>query len=498
MVGVRPQGARRLKEDSAQSERKTILKGAGLAMAGFLVRPLSRVPFLFIIGRIYGETAFGRLVFAVGLFEAAAAFARLGVRDTLFRFLAETSEDHESVIADCLALSGGLAVLTALAVFAGATIAPIYFGSADLWAALRALAPLLPVFVLTDILLAASRAQRTVGYEVAARSVVEPALLTLSAAGLGLMGRPSGLLEAYTLAQLSSFGIAVLGVARRYRWCAAHRPSWRRMKAYAAVSFPTGLADCMNLAFMTTGVVAVGQFSGPAALGVYGMAQNLETALSKIRQAFDMVVAPTVGRRLNDGGAELTAQLRDIGRWILNAQLPLFMLFLLFGDLVLGLFGKHFATGAPVLVWLTLVAVIDGTLNLAQVPLYLKRPRTNSVIAFTGLAVHIGLCCVLVPKLGPVGAGISMACAVSLAGCLRQTATRRLLGHWLVDFKMLKPIVAAGAGYAVAKAIAPGDAPTATRLIAGAGFLAVYGVTVVALDADLRRRLLTAAKTRVN
>ena len=68
-----------------------------------------------------------------------------------------------------------------------ATIAPIYFGSADLWAALRALAPLLPVFVLTDILLAASRAQRTVGYEVAARSVVEPALLTLSAAGLGLM-----------------------------------------------------------------------------------------------------------------------------------------------------------------------------------------------------------------------------------------------------------------------------------------------------------------------
>ena len=269
------------------------------------------------------------------------------------------------------------------------------------------------------------------------------------------------------------------------------------MRAYAAVSFPTGLADCMNLGFLTTGVVAVGQFSGPAALGVYGMAQNLETALSKIRQAFDMIVVPTVGRRLNDQGAELTAQLRDIGRWILNAQLPLFMLFVLFGDLVLGLFGRDFASGAPVLVWLALVAVIDGTLNLAQVPLYLKRPRTNSLIAFTGLAVHICLSCVLVPRLGPVGAGISMACAVSLAGCLRQAATRRLLGYWLVDFTMLKPIVAAGAGYAAARALTPGDAPgIATRLIGGAGFLGVYGLTVAALDADLRRRLLTAAKTR--
>ncbi|MEO6340140.1 MAG: polysaccharide biosynthesis C-terminal domain-containing protein, partial [Caulobacteraceae bacterium] len=221
-------------------------------------------------------------------------------------------------------------------------------------------------------------------------------------------------------------------------------------------------------------------------------------ALSKIRQAFDMIVVPTVGQRLNEQGAELAAQLRDIGRWILNAQLPLFMLFLLFGDLILGLFGKDFASGAKVLAWLALVAVIDGTLNLAQVPLYLKRPRTNSLIAFTGLAVHIGLCCVLVPRLGPVGAGISMASAVTLAGCLRQGATRRLLGHWLVDFSMLKPIVAAGAGYAVAKAVAPGDAPTvATRLIAGAGFIGVYAATVATLDADLRRRLLTAAKSRL-
>ncbi|MEO6338612.1 MAG: oligosaccharide flippase family protein, partial [Caulobacteraceae bacterium] len=248
-------------------------------MAGFLIRPLSRVPFLFIIGRIYGETAFGRLVFAVGVFEAAAAFARLGVRDNLFRFLAEASEDHEGVIVDCLALAGGLAVLTALVLAAGATLAPAYFGSADLWGAVRALAPLLPVFVLTDVMLAASRAQRTVGYEVAARSVVEPALLTLGAAALGLLGRPSGLLEAYTVAQLASFGIAVLGVARRYRWREFQWPRWSRMRRYAAISLPTGLADCMNLGFLTTGVVAVGQFSGPAALGVYGMAQNLETAL---------------------------------------------------------------------------------------------------------------------------------------------------------------------------------------------------------------------------
>ena len=47
-------------------------------------------PFLFIVGRLYGQVQFGRYVFAVGLFEALASFCRLGLRDNLFRLNGQT------------------------------------------------------------------------------------------------------------------------------------------------------------------------------------------------------------------------------------------------------------------------------------------------------------------------------------------------------------------------------------------------------------------------
>jgi O-antigen/teichoic acid export membrane protein len=148
----------RLLAAKPRSDFHLILRNTSLAMAGFLFRPLSRVPFLFIVARLYGEAAFGRYVFAVGVFEALAAAARLGLRDTLFRFMAEDGQEPNGVLVDCLVVGAGLAALVALVVTLGS---PVFgrLGASELWPSLRALAPLLPFYVLTDILLAATRAQ---------------------------------------------------------------------------------------------------------------------------------------------------------------------------------------------------------------------------------------------------------------------------------------------------------------------------------------------------
>jgi O-antigen/teichoic acid export membrane protein len=325
---------------------------------------------------------------------------------------------------------------------------------------------------------------------VAARSLVEPALLTLGAGGLAWLGLKGGLLAAYLVAQLATLGVAVFGVARLYPLREIPRPNWSRMRRIAAQSAPTGLADCMNLAFLATGVVAVGHFLGDARLGIYGMAQNLETALSKIRQAFDMVVVPMVSQWMTDRSDGIVDQLRGVGRWILSAQLPVFVVILLLGDRLLGLLGKSFSSGAAVLSLLALAAVVDGTANLAQVPLFLRRPRLNSAIAAGMLATHIGLSFVLVPRLGLVGAGVSMAVAVTVAGLLRQLEIRRLFGRWLVNPALLKPIAAAAVGFAAAKLIAFIAPPNALwRGVSVAAFLVGYGLLLLAMEPDLRRRM---------
>jgi O-antigen/teichoic acid export membrane protein len=193
----------------------------------------------------------------------------------------------------------------------------------------------------------------------------------------------------------------------------------------------------------------------------------------------------------------LVDQLRSVGRWILSAQLPGLGVCLLVGDMILGLLGKGFSAGWGVLVWLAVAAVIDGTANLAQVPLFLTRPRLHFLIALATLAIHAGLSWILVPRLGLAGTGVSMAVAYGLAGGLRQLAVRRLLGRWLFDVALVKPLAAFGlallAAYGAMRALPP--EPSWRWLCCGV-FFAVYTAVLAALEGDLRRRVVAAVAGR--
>jgi O-antigen/teichoic acid export membrane protein len=477
----------------ALQDRKTIFRGAGLALAGFLVRPLSRIPFLFIVGRIYGASEFGRYVFAVALFEAIAAFCRLGLKDTLFRFLAEHPDDQEEVLVEALVVGISLAVACAVVTAIGAPMIGTLLHKETLWRTLGFLAPALPVFVATDLLFAAARYHRAVSYEVVGRSLIEPLMVTLGALALGLMGVGArGLVFAYMGAQLTSLGVAILGVARRYHWKGGlPSPDRGRIASIAARSAPTGFADCIGLAFNATGAALVGNLVGDAALGVYGMAQNLETALSKVRQAFDMIVVPVVSQGFTEKGADYVVdQLRLIGRSILTAQLPLLAAFLLFGPDILGLFGKSFPSGATVLVLLALAAVIDGVGNLAQVPLFLSRPKVNLAIAGLALSLNLGLGFLLIPRFGAAGMGVAICCALVLTASLRQILVARRFGRSILDPALWRPIasvVAAGAAAELLMRFGPHFG--AKPLVAALLLAAIYFGLVFATDPVLRKRL---------
>jgi len=468
-------------------------------MAGFLIRPLSRVPFLFIIGRIYGQAQFGRYVFAVGVFEALAAFCRLGLRDNLFRFLAGAPNAQRQVLAEALAIALGLSAIAAVLVAAAAPILGEALHNAPMWRMLGALVLILPVFVATDLFFAATRFQRSVGYEVVGRSIVEPLMVTVGALALGLAGLGAkGLLIGYMAAQAVTLAIAVFGAARRL-------PSSReplrldlgRVRSMAATSLPTGLADCVSLGFNAVSVVLIGHLVGEAALGVYGMAMNLETALSKVRQAFDMVVVPIISQGVPaERRSYVIEHLRMVARSILTAQLPLLAACVLFGADILELFGKGFSTGAVILGLLALAAVIDGVLNLAQVPLFLSKPKSNLGIAVVALALNLGLGAMLAPRLGLPGVGLGVVAALAFAGVARQLMVKRLLGRSLLAPDLWRPIVATAGAAAAATVVLKALPNTAANHGLAAATLALgYLVLLGAVDHRLRRQALRWAKT---
>ena len=82
-----------------------LAKGGRTNIAGFALRLLARLPFLFIAGRLYGPDIVGRFALAVVVVEFAALVATLGLKRGLAQALTGTDRPHVDVAWDAMAVA---------------------------------------------------------------------------------------------------------------------------------------------------------------------------------------------------------------------------------------------------------------------------------------------------------------------------------------------------------------------------------------------------------
>ena len=99
----------------ASEDIATLAKGGRTNVAGFVLRLMARIPFLFIAGRLYGPDLVGRFAIAVVVVELAALVSTLGLKRGLAQALATTERPHVHVVWDAMVL-GGILSLSASAV----------------------------------------------------------------------------------------------------------------------------------------------------------------------------------------------------------------------------------------------------------------------------------------------------------------------------------------------------------------------------------------------
>ena len=90
---------------AANQDIDTLAKGGRTNIAGFVLRLLARIPFLFIAGRLYGPDLVGRFALAVLVVEIAALLATLGLKRGLAQALASAERPHACVVWDALAVA---------------------------------------------------------------------------------------------------------------------------------------------------------------------------------------------------------------------------------------------------------------------------------------------------------------------------------------------------------------------------------------------------------
>jgi len=438
---------------SAAQPRNVIARGVSSNAFSFVIRFAAKASFLYVGARLYGAANYGVFAMASAMVELAVPVASLGLRRMIFPWLEEEAHGDRPrpathVLLDALLLAGIAGVLVSLLLVTATQLLPDAMVSDQLRFAFALLAPAVLGQITGDIALAATRWTHKMRYEVIARGLVEPYVLTGVALGAWYLGlNETGMLLGYWAGSIALALFSVwsarhcLGSLQLRRW----RPVPHALIARARSLIPASGSDLLTSLAQRIDLYLVGFLLGDAPAGVYGVLRQLRTPILQVRQAFDGILTPLTARTLKTDGNVTTGEATAAAtRVILTIQLGLVLLMAAAGDALLDLFGAHYATGYAALLAMVLAETINGAFGVSELILYYRRPALALKVNLILIAIATAGVPLLTPKYGILGASMAMLLAAVVAALLRR--------YWLVGLGVRRhplhaavPALAAGA-----------------------------------------------------
>ena len=374
--------------------------------------------------RLLGKLAYGAYIFSWSVIEIANKVALAGLDKGIIRAVASerVREDRE---AENRALVTALRVLLLASLLVIAVIeitadwiaawqkAPQYAGT------LRIMAPLTFLWSGAVLLIAATMGLRTMRYNLLVRGIADPALLILSIVVIGLSWRSGGagaMALAHLCAASCTFFLALAAFSRCFSLAEVFKGIFRLPGQRGLISFsiPVGLAELLNQAIYRVDIILIGFYLGdPLQIANYGACVLLANTVSSVRYAFDPVLSPVVAECVVSKNYErLGDNLRLTVRWVTLLAFPVFLAFLIYGKLLLGLWGETYREAYTALALLLISHFFNTILGLHQWPVVMsghsRLDLLNNLIAFLA---NLLLNFYLIPRFG-----INGAAAANLVG----------------------------------------------------------------------------------
>lgn len=411
-----------------------LARGGRINLFGFALRLLARLPFLFIAGRIYGAEALGRFAFAVLVVEFAAQLATIGLKRGLAEQLAHTEKPHSCIVWDGLLVAalGSATFMALLAIFPQAM-----FPNSEI----TGLEWLLPVTVIalawSDVMLAALAYRHDIGATVRARAIVEPWTLSIAALALSYLSLRDGLIIAYVLSMLGAVIASAIPFLKSYglpkEWSPEPLVLWRMARR----NLPLAAADAVEWGSRRLDLAVLGLFFSPAIVGIYYVAQNVASLPSKLKTSFDPILGPVVARNVAKGDKLAVArQVRQVGFWVIAAQLGVALALGLPGEAVMGLVGPAFVAGTGALAILLAAEVVAAMAAVSESALVYVARHRNMFLSLAMIALQAVLSVALILLMRKMelpetwqatGSAIALLLALGFAAIAKSRLLCRLL-----------------------------------------------------------------------
>jgi len=366
-----------------------LARGGRINFFGFCLRLAARLPFLFIAGRIYGADALGRFAYAILIVEFAAQLATLGLKRGLAQQLAHTDKPHACVAWDGLivaavgsALAMGLLMIFPQAMFPNSQLTGLEW--------------LLPITIIalawSDIMLAALAYRNDVTSTVRARAVVEPTTISAAAFAWSYISTRDGLIIAYVLSMIGALVASIIPFLKSYGFPREWRPDPNALWKMARRNVPVAAADAVEWGSRRIDIAVLGLFFSPTIVGIYYVAQNVASLPSKLKSSFDPILGPVIARNLKEGDKVAVAkQVRQVGFWVIAAQLGVALALAIPGEAVMGLVGPAFVAGTAALAFLLAAEVVAAMAAVSEAALIYVARHRNMLISIAMIALEAGL-----------------------------------------------------------------------------------------------------------
>jgi O-antigen/teichoic acid export membrane protein len=395
-----------------------------------------------------GVVEYGYFAFGLSLATILAIGANYGQQTAILRYWPEAMVASQPQKALEALRSGG-----AVTILAGVGISVLLLGvgavsdglgvpAGHLYAAATLVLPL----ALAEYWSSALRAQGSVWTALTPRDIVWrlglPLLVVaLYYTGVTLTGAGALLLTA-TVLGLSLALQFVLARTRRYEIAAgtAGLGTYWRERGTPSRSFFLGTV--LDSAALNVDIIFVGLLVAPAAAGVYFNAFRTAGLLTLFMFAITLVVAPMVARHYHAGEMRKAQAITALCAWAgFVFSLAVFAGFLLFGDVILGLFGEGQEQGKTILILLSVGLLFDAATGPSRIVLMMTGHERQYVRIFGSIVVAGMLAqLIVIPIYGLLGAAImNMISRIAAQLAIAWFANRKigldttLLGAFLVN-----------------------------------------------------------------
>ncbi|MCB9992356.1 MAG: oligosaccharide flippase family protein [Hyphomicrobiaceae bacterium] len=392
-----------------------------------------------VLSRTMGPVPYGQFAFGFALATVVAIGASVGQQTAILRFWPEeevagrperAANAVRSGWALVLIASGVLSALLVLVALAMGLLGGGLWSVAHLFATVLLILPMAAAEYGSSVL----RAQGSVWTALLPRDVIWRVLVPGAVWLLYLLHvEVSGAGALVLTALLLAVAMALQFLAAGWRHY-ENGVSFSGLRTYWAARGEASrwflVGTVVDSAALNVDIVLVGLLVAEASAGIYFNAFRTAGLMTLFMFAITLVVAPMVAKHYHAGEMRQAQAVTTFNAWAgFLFSLAVFAGFMLFGDLILSLFGDHYAGGQLILIILSVGLLADAATGPTRIVMMMTGHERDYVrifgsIMLVGMAIQV----VVIPAYGLIGAAIVNAASRFVAQCAIAWWTNRHVG----------------------------------------------------------------------